>query len=175
MKFTTVIIKENIINRKIYLILFPLTILLYIFYKIKYNHNQIIFIICAISWVFMLVLSIIDKLKEKVIKTGEIEFEDELILIYNLNKLVLYTYNIKEVDEIVLTYKAFKGELEDSFGYFYTDNIPSKGGNNEIKIKTKDKGYKYNIYLDSETDAIRLRMLYRFLKENNVNVKLKEP
>ena len=108
----------------------------------------------------------------KVFIKGEIRFEDGFVIVYDDNNKIINKLSLESVDEIKLKYLSFKGGYS-LYGGIVSNFIPSKGGNNKIKIKLKDKLFKYNIYLESETDAIRLKMLYSFLKENNINVHLK--
>lgn len=166
MKFTTVKIKYQYIYSIIIVALFLIILFILVPNEFKYRS----FITCILILI-IIGLNILGNKTYKLITTGEIKFEEELILVNDINNQLLKNIRYEEVEKITLWYIAFKGELAGGGKSFAL----SKGGNNEIKIKTKEKIYKYNIYLDSETDAIRLRMLYRFLKENNVKVKLKEP
>ena len=166
MKFTTVIIKYKAYYSYISIIL--LIIFFWIVVPREFHYRT--FTICVFI-LSMIGLKIIGDKTYKLITTGEIKFEEGVVIVYDINNQIIDKIIYEDIENITLRYITFKGE--QSGGYFL---VLSKGGDNSIKIiTTNDKIYKYNIYLDSETDAIRLRMLYRYLKEYNVNVKLKEP
>jgi len=114
--------------------------------------------------------SILINLYKKVEITGEIEFDDNLILFYNLDNQVMYTININEVEKIKLIYNAYKGDIPESSGFFTLDYIPSKGGSNHIIIKINNKSTGYNIYLKDTNEAYYFKKLYRDLKGKNMNV-----
>jgi hypothetical protein len=106
----------------------------------------------------------------KITITGEIRFEDGFINILDIDNKIINKLSLEVVDEIILKYSAFKGELPvGSLKNF----IPSQGADNKIIIKSQNDVYKYNLYLENQPDAIRFKMLYRFLIENDIKTKLK--
>ena len=68
---------------------------------------------------------------DKMTLTGEIEFNEELILIYDINNVIINKISLIDINEIILRYVAFKGTVPEGS---YRTLIPSKGSNNSIKI-----------------------------------------
>ncbi len=165
MKFYTSITKYRypIIN----FILFILFIFWIIIIREKIKYMQFFAILDLVLIVFF---TILNYKAEKIIITGEIVFKDNLITIYDKKDNIIYEFNLNEIDEIILLFVAIKGELSGS-GSNLTDLIPEKGGKNKITIKINKKEYKYYIYMETQTEAIRFKMLHRFLLENKINTK----
>jgi len=164
MNFLIVIIKHKIIY----------TILGFLFFGIFYLTLSLDFQYRAFTCLFLLFLMVLFFVLSykniKVVIIGKIEITDKLILIYDLKNQISNKLILNNVDEFILKYSAFKGELPSGARQF----VLSKGGDNKIKIKIKNDIYKYNIYLENQPDAIRFKMLYRFLKENNIHAKFIE-
>ena len=122
--------------------------------------------------VFLLILCIVFVIlgvkSRKIIFLGEIIFNESEISVLNEKNQEQKIIKISNIDKIVLNYNAFKGELPINGSV--RNIITSMGGRNQIKIHIKDGIYKYNLYLENQADAIRFKMLYRFLKEHNINV-----
>jgi len=127
-----------------------------------------------LSYFFLLlffIFAILGYRPNKIIITGEIRFEDGFINILDINNKIINKLSLEIVDEIILKYSAFKGELPVNGSV--KNFIPSQGAENKIIIKSQNDVYKYNLYLENQPDAIRFKMLYRFLIENDIKTKLK--
>lgn len=122
--------------------------------------------------VFLLILCIVFVIlgikSRKIIFLGEITFNESEISVLNEKNQEQKIINISNIDKIVMNYNAFKGELPINGSA--RNFITSMGGRNQIKIHIKDGIYKYNLYLENQADAIRFKMLYRFLKDNDINI-----
>lgn len=149
---------STIIGNFCFVILFAL-----IFYDFHYR-SEIIFLLLII----IVITILFGRKNVKLIKTGVIKFESTFIFIFDINNKIINEFTFNEVEKIKLKYTAFNGEL--AVNSSIRNFIQSKGYDNQIKIHIKDGIYKYNLYLENQTDAIRFKMLYRFLKDNNINV-----
>jgi len=127
-----------------------------------------------LSYFFLLlffIFAILGFRPNKITITGEIRFEDGFINILDINNKIINKLRLEVVDEIILRYSAFKGELPVNGSV--KNFIPSQGADNKIISKSLNDVYKYNLYLENQPDTIRFKMLYRFLKENEIQTKLK--
>lgn len=105
MKFSTVQIKYKYIYAILAFLFFGLFYTT-IFFDFEYR------IIISLILLFLMFFFFIFAYKSyKVKRTGIIEFKDDFILIYDINNQLLNKLTLKSVDEIILKYSAFKGEL----------------------------------------------------------------
>lgn len=165
MKFSTVITKY--INAKYTILALLFFGLLYIIpIDFQYRNYAFYVLVC-----FSLFFAILGYRLNIITITGEIRIEDGFINILDIDNKIINKLSLEVVDEIILKYSAFKGELPVNGSV--KNFIPSQGADNKIIIKSQNNVYKYNLYLENQPDAIRFKMLYRFLIENDIKTKLK--
>ncbi len=152
---------STIIGNFCFVILFAL-----IFYDFHYR-SIIIFLLLIIIFITIL----FGRKKVNLLKTGEIKSEGSFLYIFDINNIIINEFSFNEINKIKLKYTAFKGEL--AVNSSIRNFIPSEGYDNVIEIHLKDGIYKYNLYLENQADAIRFKMLHRFLKDNNINIMAK--
>ncbi len=73
----------------------------------------------------------------------------------------------ENIEQIDIRFSSIKGDMT-------LRKLPSSGKFNKIKIKTTDnKTIVRWIWLKTDTDYIRLKVLGRFLKEKEINIKMR--
>ena len=170
MKFSIVLIKFKLLFQ-----LLSITTFVFIFifaFFIKYPIDTLNGTVLLICFILGILSSIFGFITKKITNIGEIEFDNKGIFIYNKVNKINYNLQYSEIKDIVLEFFEVKGNIPQGAGFQIGLFTPSSGCDNKIIINLDNTSYKYNIFLENETDANRFKMLYRFLKENNVNVKL---
>lgn len=125
------------------------------------------FILC-IAFILFIFFNIQSYRSHKVYFIGELNVSENAFIFSFLNNSTPLEIKFEEIEKVVMWYIAFKGEIPQNASS--RSFVGSKGGNNELNIHINGKIQKYYIYMETQADAFRFKLLYKELKDKNVNV-----